>query len=99
MVPAPVKSNIFDSSIDALGDRGLGRARIKFAMPKENLSETLARFRYNIDRLGVADWWRCTALNLARTLRRGRAARHDARMLRVTAKTSAVELARARPGS
>lgn len=96
VVPAPIKSNIFDSSIDALGDRGLGRRRFKFAMPKESLAGTLARLRYNLLQLGFADWRRCAVLNLVRAVRRGRADRHDPQSLRVAA--AAGELARAGHG-
>ncbi len=99
IVPAPVTSNIFDSSIDAMEDRGLRPAPVKFAMPKENLAGVIKRLVYNITDLGGLGWLRCAAVNATRHLRRRKGPKHDARTLRVSTPERSLDLARARRGS
>jgi glycosyl transferase, family 25 len=71
VLPPPIVSNIFDSSIDAMEDRGL-RPRAK--PPKmltgrtEGLIGGIRRMRYNMSDLGVRVWLRCLLRNATRAL-------------------------------
>lgn len=71
IVPPPIVSNIFDSTIDALGDRGLGRPRTPKVLTgrTENPLRGIGRARWNIEDLGAARWLRCLARNISNTMR------------------------------
>ena len=76
VVAPPIVSNIFDSSIDAMGDRDLAAARQGAArfIPKALTGKTdgpaaaVARLAYNVRCLGVRDWAHCLLRNGLRTI-------------------------------
>ena len=71
VMPPPIVSNIFESTIDRMEDRGL-RRRLK--PPKlltgrtEGLAGGLRRARYNIADLGPGLWLRCLLRNYSRAV-------------------------------
>ena len=71
VMPPPIVSNIFDSTIDRMDDRGLQR-RLK--IPKlltgrtEGLGGGVRRAAYNIADLGLGMWVRCLMRNYGRAL-------------------------------
>lgn len=71
VVPPPIVSNIFDSSIDAIGARDHSRTRRPkfFTGRTEGLGAGLGRMATNIRILGLAAWLRCLARNLRNHLR------------------------------
>ena len=71
VIEPPVRSNIFDSTIDAMGDRGLSRenwldkiARRQWGRPEE----WIAQIRWQIAHLGLGGWMTAIALGAAYSL-------------------------------
>jgi glycosyl transferase, family 25 len=68
VVPPPIVSNLFDSTIDALGDRGLrpgfnpGKL---FAKAPEGPVTTFRRLFWTVRSLGLSGWLACSWRNLA----------------------------------
>lgn len=80
VVPPPVISNIFDSTIDSLEERNL---RVRRRTPKILTGRTegplgaLRRAGYNMRVLGMGPWLRCLVNNLGRAIGRRRRKRGD----------------------
>lgn len=74
VVPPLIVSNIFDSRIDAMEDRGLAKGwkRPKLLTGRtEGLSGGLRRMHWNISQLGLGGWLACLWRNLRLALIRG----------------------------
>jgi glycosyl transferase family 25 len=75
IVPAPIRSNIFDSSIDQIGDRGLGRESALAKARRRHYgrpSEWLAQVRWQLGHLGLRGWLGAIGQSLARSFAKRR---------------------------
>lgn len=71
IVPAPIRSNIFDSTIDQIGDRGLAREGTWQKLKRRHIGsprEWLAEIRWQVSHLGAAGWLGAVAISAAHSV-------------------------------
>lgn len=82
IVPAPIRSNIFDTStIEAMDARGLGGEGLLKKLARRRIAGpgmALAHFNWQIARLGAIGWLRATLLGIADSLSRKLGGRKNA---------------------
>ncbi|WP_162901494.1 glycosyltransferase family 25 protein [Breoghania sp. L-A4] len=84
VVPAPIESNIFDSTIDTIAGRGAAPARKRFKAGKvARMRGAAARLSYRLATFGVVDCLKCWYVSTVLRMLLGKGGRRDPSVLMI----------------